>query len=259
MLKTLSILTVALLTVAAVFMFGPGCSRDGSVSPQNSDLSDDPTAIVATKPVVEPPTFVETFNNYSNVGAWSFFGDPDNQVEIIELTGGNPGAFMHATCSGLACLDTYAPWLRTKIDEPSIFTGNYRERKVSEVGVDIAIFGPEYVTTGDRPLSLMLRNDNGTPDNSSDDIVVYWLGRQGLPMPNGKFREYDISVPSQMPTLPKGWGVLSGWGTGDDDADWNTVINDVSQLGFHFGDPEMYFMFQQWDIGVDNPRIWFEE
>lgn len=255
MYKTNLILTVAVFFVAALFMFGPGCSRDGSVGPQSGD---DLTLGVAAMPVVTEPTFVETFDMHSNVGNWSFFGNPDNRIEVIEMDGGNPGAFLHATCSGLACLDTYAPWLRTQLGVASIFTGNYREKNVTTVGVDIAIFGPEYVTTGGRPLSLTLRSNNGTAEDYDDDIIVYWAGHKIIPMPTGKFKEFTISVPSQSPTLPKDWAVLSGYGTGDNDADWNEVISNVSQIGFHFGDPAMFFIFQQWEIGVDNPRIWCE-
>jgi len=42
------------------------------------------------------------------------------------------------------------------------------------------------------------------------------------------------------------------------DTDIIALVNDVSQITFFFGDPEMFFMFQIWWIGVDNPRIWCE-
>ncbi len=247
-----------LLAATAAFWVGSGCSRDDSVAPPRDWLPDDLSKAVVTGPLGEP-TFVETFDQHFNTGNWSFFGNPDNRIEIIEMNGGNPGAFLHARCGVWGCLDTYAPQLRTQLGVASIFTGDYRQKNVTGVGVDIAIFGPEYVTTGGRPLSILLRHDSGTPHDYSDDITVFWAGNKGIPMPTGAFKEFEIPVPSQSATLPMGWGVLSGYGTGDDDADWNRVITGVSQLTFFFGDPEMFFIFQQWEIGVDNVRIWCEE
>ena len=33
------------------------------------------------------------------------------------------------------------------------------------------------------------------------------------------------------------------------------VIQDVDELRFHVGDPELFFIFQVWDFGMDNPTI----
>ncbi len=239
------------VVVLAGLMMGLGCSNDNSTGPAKIAVAEDISQAVVDGAAGEP-TFVDTFDKHVNVGGWSFFGNPDNPYEKIEMQGGNPGAYLYEEG-----LDTYAPRLRTPIGYPSIFTGNYREKGVTRVGVDIAIFGA--AATGGRPLSLILRNDNGTPDDFSDDIQVFWTGTKPIPQPNGVFKEFDINIPSQSMTLPKGWKVMYGYSTGDDDADWNTVINDVSQITFFFGDPEMFFMFQIWWIGVDNPRIWCEQ
>lgn len=252
MIRFLSLAAAAFLMVVALLLIGSGCSTDSALSPTGGDLSQTVLSSAAGE-----PTFVETFDKGSNVGGWSFFGDPHNRIEVIEPQDGNPGAFLHATCGKFGCLDSAAPLLRTLIGESSIFVGNYRERGVTKIGVDIAIFGA--ANTGWRPLSPMLRNDGGTPYDYSDDIWVFYLGNKMIPMPNGVFKEYEFFVPSQSTTLPKGWKVLGGYGTGDDNADWNTVINDVSEVAFHFGDPEMFFMFQLWEIGVDNVRVWYDE
>ncbi|UCE23787.1 MAG: hypothetical protein JSU74_10880 [Candidatus Zixiibacteriota bacterium] len=246
----------AVLLVSAILMMGLGCSDENSMGPAEITAAGDISQAVVGSAVGEP-TFVETFDLHSNVGGWSFFGNPHNRIEVIEPKDGNPGAFLHATCDKHGCLDTYAPQLRTPIGEPSIFTGNYRDRNVTRVGVDIAIFGA--AATGGRPLSLLLRNENGTPYDFSDDVLAFWTGTKPIPQPNGLFKEFEIDIPSHSTTLPKGWKIMSGYSTGDDDADWNTVINDVSQITFFFGDPEMFFMFQLWDIGVDNVSIWYDQ
>ena len=46
-------------------------------------------------------------------------------MNVIESTGGHPGAWLHSTCTGLACLDTFAPQFRTELGVRSVFTGNY--------------------------------------------------------------------------------------------------------------------------------------
>lgn len=197
-------------------------------------------------------TFVEPFDD-TNTGNWSFFGDPVNPIEVREGSGGNPGAFWHSTCTGLACLDTFAPELRTQRGVASLFHGDYRARGVTHLGVDLAVLGPPFATTGGRPLSLILRHDPGTPSDPFDDVVVYRVGPRNIPPANGGWRSYDFRVPAASTTLPPAWVVQQG--TGDDDADWNTVVEDVTQAAFFFGDPSHFFIFQQWELGVDNVRI----
>ena len=198
-------------------------------------------------------TFVEGFEHGTNAGGWSYFGDPSNGIETVEASGGHPGRFLHATCSGLGCLDTFAPELRTQLGVDSLFTGDYRRKGVVALGVDLATYGPPFVSTGGRPLTLMLRNDGGTPDDFSDDTVVYRLGTRNIPQANGVWRSFGFRVPSASATLPPGWLVLQG--SGNDDADWNLVITAVSQAEFFYGDPTFFFIFQQWELGVDNLRI----
>jgi len=198
-------------------------------------------------------TFVESFEGPENAGGWSFFGNPANPIEVIEPAGGHPGRFLHSTCAGLGCLDTFAPELRTQLGSSSPFTGDYRANGVVELGVDLAVFGPPGVTTGGRPLSLILRNDGGTPSDASDDVVVARVGARNIPAADGHWRAYSFRVPSQRTTLPGGWLVLQG--SGDDDADWNLVVGSVTRASFFFGDPQFFFIFQQWELGVDRVRV----
>ncbi|UCG61721.1 MAG: hypothetical protein JSV52_00070, partial [Candidatus Zixiibacteriota bacterium] len=174
-MKSNSCMAVLVVIVAlAILLIGPGCSRDSSLGITDSNVSQ---AVVAAAP--GEPIFVETFDKHSNVGGWSFFGNPHNRIEFIEAKGGNPGAFLHATCGKFGCLDSAAPLLRTEIGNESIFTGDYRSRKVAKIGVDIAIFGA--ANTGGRPLSVMLSNDGGTPYDYTDDIWVFWKGYKLIP------------------------------------------------------------------------------
>jgi len=214
-------------------------------------------ALVLALPQTPAPapklTFVEGFESGTRTGGWSFFGNPANPIEVIEPAGGSPGRFLHSTCSGFDCLDTFAPQLRTQLGTSSVFTGDYRANGVASLGVDLAVFGPPGVTTGGRPLTLILSNDAGTPGSSLDDVVVYRLGARNIPQADGTWRAFDFHVPSASTTLPAGWQVLQG--SGNDDADWNQVVTGVTQAEFFFGDPQFFFIFQQWELGVDDVRI----
>ncbi len=69
---------------------------------------------------------------------------------------------------------------------------------------------------------------------------------------------YAFEVPSYSEELPTGWEVW--WGSElDDDEIWNTVIQNVDRVGFFVADPVYFYIFQMWDIGLDNPTIFFGE
>ena len=235
-----------------------GCSQESSVAPgtgATAEMRSNLDEVDEYSAVLPDPTFVETFDRNSNEGNWSFFGNPDNRIEMIEKKDGNPGAFLHARCQfPFGCLDTFAPQLRTQLFTSSIFTGDYRAAGVTHIGVDLAVYGPEHVTTEGRPLSLILRNDNDTPDDLSDDIRIYYIGNKMIPQSNGQFKSYCFEIPSYSTVMPKGWNVFYGSGSGDDDTDWNKVMSNVTQFTFFYGNPEMFFIYQQWELGVDN--IW---
>jgi hypothetical protein len=197
----------------------------------------------------------QSFNvgfDQGNIGNWSFFGNPANPIEVIEPSGGNPGAWLHSTCSGLNCLDTFAPQFRAQLGVRSIFTGNYRQKRITSLGIDVEVIGPAFVSTGSRPLTLVLLDDNGTPGEFLDDNAVYLTG-PNIPARGAGWASFSYAVPSASTTLPAGWQVLSGNGTPDQV--WNKVIAGVDQVQFLFGDPMLFYIFQQWELGVDNVRI----
>ena len=134
-----------------------------------------------------------------------------------------------------------------------MFTGNYRAQGVSSVGIDLVLYSVDF-SAGDRPLAVLLLSDGGTPDDFSDDCTVYQVGKKRGPSPNGQWRGYRFSVPSDSATLPRGWNVLNCVDT-DGDAAWNRVIQNVSELRFFVGDPTLFYIFQVWDFGMDNPTI----
>jgi len=203
-------------------------------------------ALVVLSPVVRAQSsFVETFDGGSNEGSWTY-GSPG---EFIAPSGGNPGAYLHAPL-----VDTFAPRPRTSFGVPSMFTGDYRARGVTSVGIDLVTFAVDF-SAGGRPLSVLLVSDNDTPSDFSDDWAAFHIGSDNIPLVGQGWLSYDFDIPAQAPSLPPDWDFLQYGPNSPPNPDWNEVITDVTQLRFFYGDPTMVFIFQQWTLGLDNPRI----
>ncbi|HKQ61406.1 MAG TPA: hypothetical protein VJS92_08935 [Candidatus Polarisedimenticolaceae bacterium] len=198
--------------------------------------------------VLAPPcrggvtSFVETFDGGSNEGGWTWgFGD------TIVANGGNPGAYLDTDG-----LDTFAPQPQTTSGGP--FIGNYRSRGVTSLGIDLITFRVDF-SAEERPLSLLLVHDNDTPDDPFDDTAAYFMG-PNVPLPDEGWLAYDFAVPSQESALPVGWQLLNLGDSGSPaQHSWDQVIQHVSQVRFFYGDPTLFFIFQQWGLGLDNVRI----
>jgi hypothetical protein len=188
-------------------------------------------------------TFTETFDNGSNVGGW-LYGGPG---ETIESSGGNPGWYLHSPS-----LDTFAPQPRTSGPD-SVFTGDFQGRNVSVIGIDLITIAVDFSAAG-RPLTLMLVSDAGTPGNGNDDWAAYLIGPQEVPVPGDGWLSFSFDVPSQSTTLPPGWQTIE-LGPNSPPPDWNELIGDVDQVRFFYGNPEDFFIFQVWNVGLDNVTL----
>jgi len=187
---------------------------------------------------------VETFDAGSNQYQWSWgFGD------TLPTAGGNPNGYLRTDG-----LDTYAPQPRP-LAANSPFVGNYRAAGVSCIGVDLITYAVDF-GAGGRPLTLMLIHDNGTPRDPSDDTAAYYMHAQNVPLPGQGWISYTFDVPSQQTALPPGWALLNLGDSGSPPIHtWNQVIQNVSRMQFFYGNPEFFFIFQQWALGMDNARI----
>ncbi len=200
--------------------------------------------------------FSETFAGGGNEGAWSLSGRG-----VIEADGGHPGDFLH-----VPSLDTFAPWGETRWGVESLFTGNYRAQDVIALAADFRTFSVSS-TTAERPMSVMLVSDPGTPQDPTDDLLVFYVGRENIPASGKGWRDYEFEIPSDSKTLPfprsevdgePGWVAAQGEvfiPAPDPDAAWNAVIEDVDQVIFWFHDPRFFAIIQRWDVGMDNPTI----
>ena len=104
-------------------------------------------------------------------------------------------------------------------------------------------------------MSLILVNDSGTPGDWSDDCGLYTIGPKMLPHPGRTWKGFDFVVPSQLAVMPPQWSRFGDCGSMTDDEVWNHVITDVDRVSFFAGDPSLFYIFQVWDVGIDNPRI----
>lgn len=264
-MKQTAQLTAVLLLIPVIMLIGSGCSDDGSVNPVNTDPTFGVDQIEALSRPVKPTTFVETFDSKRNVGGWSFF---TTHKPTIEDVGGNPGGYLHDDH-----VVTFAPKPGTALGEESIFTGNYRDREVTSLGIDLRCIDYDYdITT--RYLTLMLMNDNGTPFETEDDWGAYVIGDVKLPskyvawetsaiptLNEPGWVPYDFEIASQSSELPEGWSFIRLYQMGAEmpSGSWTRLMQNVSYVEFYFGDPMLYYVLQNFDLGLDNARISWEE
>jgi len=200
-------------------------------------------ALVLATGAASADSFIETFDGGSNVGGWTF----GTGNEVIEPAGGNPGAYLHDSF-----VDTYAPQPRTT--QPSVFTGDFRGQSVRRLGIDLITLAVDFSADG-RPLTLMLISDAGTPSDPDDDWAAYVIGPNNAPVPGQGWVSYSFDVPSQETSLPAGWATLALGSSSPPSPDWNQLITDVARVQFFYGDPTFFFIFQVWNLGLDNPTI----
>jgi hypothetical protein len=195
-------------------------------------------------------TFVETFGTGANTGGWSW---GTGNESIVPLNG-NPGAYLRDLTLASCC-----PAASTWFGLESVFSGDYRARRVTSVGIDLVTLATAF-GMGDRPLSVILIDDNGTPFDFEDDSWVFFIGDRQVPRPGVDrggapgWTSFDFDIPSQETSLPEGWFAHSPTGE-PDDVVWNRIITAVDTLQFFYGDPRSIFLFNSWQVGMDNPRI----
>ena len=199
-------------------------------------------------------TTVETFETGTNEGTWTWGTDNEYFVESDE----NSGRYLRASR-----LADFTPRASTSFGIQSVFTGDYHARNVASVGIDMAIASVIGNVTG-RKVTLILLNDNGTPENLRDDWGAFSVtdlpipptGVAGITSENDilQWASYDIKVPSQSQTLPAGWS----WIARNEvrrNGSWGRLMRDVDYVGFILGDPAQLYPLFTWDVALDNPRI----
>ena len=177
---------------------------------------------------------VETFTGGSNEGGWTW----GIGCESILTSGGNPGHYL-----GQSCLDTFAAQPHTT-DPSSDFCGDWRARGVQHFGVDLITTHVNFPFQ--RELHLIL-------SNGSEAVFLGHGELDGVPQVGAGWKSLDFVIDAQSATLPAGWEIHTG--TGNDDADWNAVITNVTEVRLFYGYPFDFFVFDQWFTGMDNVRL----
>jgi hypothetical protein len=199
-------------------------------------------------------TTVETFESGTNDGGWIWGTGTESFVDL----NGNPGRYLRESH-----LVTFTPRASTSFGVQSVFTGDYRTRNVASLGIDMAIASVDGGVAS-RKVTLILLNDNGTPDDLGDDWGAFTVTELPVP-PTGvagitgendilQWTSYDIPVPSQSATLPDGWT----WIARNEvrrNGSWTRLMRDVDHVGFIMGDPAQLYPLFVWDVALDNPRI----
>jgi len=203
--------------------------------------------VVLTAPALAATTttVAETFDGTLDQVTWRL-----GTLDQINSAGGNPGAYLRNPE-----LDSAVPTPVYVGPLPSPFFGDYRAANVTSLGLDVNVFAASFGVDKNRPLSLVLTSDMGTPDDPSDDCDVYVVGKSNVPRVGSGWQAFDFKVPSASTTLPNGW-VVRGFCAGltQNDA-WNAVITNVTRVTFPFADPDTFWFFQIWNLGIDNVRI----
>jgi hypothetical protein len=196
----------------------------------------------ATSVAFASQTFVESFSNGSNVGAWHI----TQMLDTNPSSGGNPGAYIEADQFG-----GFEPTARTTATTPNPFSGDFRARNVTSIGIDLETIAAQFGTQ--RPLTLMLSTDNGTPTNPNDDCEVYVVAANLIPQIGAGWTSIDVPIPAQSTVMPAGWQTVSCAATPD--VGWNQVIQNVTTVKWVYGEPGFFYPADVWSVGMDNPRI----
>jgi hypothetical protein len=199
-------------------------------------------------------TTVETFETGTNEGRWIWGTGKEYFVE----SNGNSGRYLRDSS-----LVDYIPRASTSFGFQSVFTGDYRNRNVASVGIDMAVGFVSGNVSG-RKATLILLNDNGTPNDLRDDWGAFTVTDLPIP-PTGvagitgendilQWASYDIPIPSQSANMPDGWSWISR-NYVRRNGSWTRLMGDVDHVGFILGDPAQRYPLLAWDVALDNPRI----
>lgn len=153
-----------------------------------------------------------------------------------------------------ASVDTFGVTLSTKTDGSNRLAGNKNYRTEGVVGFELTTAGTADFNTI-RDMSISIVNDNGTPNDSSDDFGFYHVTGQMMNF-NGNIRTYRYPMPSQVTgRTPDGWVPWALGPNSPPEFTWDQVVTDVDRLNFHYFNPDYFYIFQFHYLGVDNIRV----
>jgi hypothetical protein len=216
------------------------------------------TAIYGADNNSETSTFIETYDDGTDVGLWHCsVGVPRD----IEISGGNPGAYLQqggfsTSIPTWASISTrFQPGVPDPYKIDSIYTGDWTSLGVTNITVDLNVIQVATWAT-DRAVTLELVQMDETGFNVTYD-ATYTL--PDLPEPPVGWQTYSFPVNANSPTIPEGWVFTRGDGTPGTDAEWSIFLQriDLTSIGFYkpgFAYPSL----GTWILGIDNIEIDFQ-
>ena len=258
-------ITLALLACTSLLLVF-GCSNETPYEPES--VNEDLIALEPPPTMPSPPAlgdtlvYIETFETNKNEGKWSYY--TPNRV-VFEDLGGNPDGYLHDDN-----ISSFAPHPGTGLGEESVFTGDYQAKRVISLGIDLRSLDYSWDITS-RYVALMIMTDAGTPLDHEDDWGAYIVGPDKVPskylemkstadLNQPGWKSYDFAIGAQENILPEGWVMIrpiSGvWDKAK--ASWGNLMRSVSYVQFWYGDPSMIYLLNDFDLGLDNPRIAWE-
>jgi hypothetical protein len=198
-------------------------------------------------------TFTETFEGGSNAANWTW----THYDEGINPAGGNPDSWFYAEF-----MFTSAPLLQCGSNAP-MFTGDYVSMGVTRLSADFQTNYCENSGAYAFPMTVVLRDENGTPLDPEDDVFVYpdpWATT--IPWIGDGWVHYDYDIPSDFVgapgELPTGWvggSHVSGNAIFPADVTFQEVLQNVSRVEFNFLHPDYAALIVPWSVGADNVAI----
>ena len=200
---------------------------------------------------------VEDFEGGTNEGTWEFQDALGTTTgNMILAAGGNPDAYLDS-----GPVDDFADFYPRAVTTTAsaVFHGDYRARNIAQISCDVKVdentFGVSLTMT------LLLKNNGGTPFNFADDCFV-WKFYDNAPAEGAGWTSHVFDFDSQSLTAPAGFQ-LGHLGAGitncsaDVDSVWNSVITNVTDVEIWYGTPITFPIGipQTLDVGIDNIAI----
>lgn len=240
---------------------GDGSTDDGSTSNGGTETGSDTSS--GSDSTGETETETDTGDETEGEGGFPFIEDfdttpavPDAQrgwtasvfAEAHHGAGGNPDGHLRADPVGI-----FIPQFRTEYGLVNDYVGdkNYAEVGISEIAFDFNLISQVGGAT-EVPITLMLVNDGGTPNDQNDDTAAYYVSEQAPPQAGGGWVTYTFPIPSGEATLPDGWALYDMGGAVVPSIDWIDVITDVDRIVIWRGQPDFFYLLGDFSFGIDN-------
>ena len=236
-------------------------SRDGSVNGGIKKIGTGRGALtfgLAAPIFGQTNSFIETYDDGTDVGLWHC---SVGASRIIEISGGNPGAYVQqggfstAIPTWGSISTRFQPGVIDPYKNDSIYTGDWTSLGVTGITADLKVIQVATWAT-DRAVTLELLQMDETGFNVNYD-ATYTL--PDLPDPPVGWQTYSFPVDSNSPTIPQGWVFTHGDGTPGTDAEWSPFLHRVDLTSIGFYKPGFFYpSLGTWILGIDNIEIDFQ-